>query len=48
MCIDGLMLQVADSDLFALEEVKKATTARVDQETAATVWILQITNLKVN
>ena len=32
------MLQEADSDLFPLEEVKTATTARADQETATLVW----------
>ena len=32
------MLQEADSDLFPLEEVKTATTARADRETATSVW----------
>ncbi len=30
--IAGLMLQVVDLDLFALEEVKMSTTVRADRE----------------
>lgn len=35
MHIAGLILQVADSDLLTVEEVKTITTARADIKTAA-------------